>query len=52
MPQIAPVWAAGLGVLDAVHRVLLGIAPVVGAQGLHSVAADARTGRIILPISG
>jgi hypothetical protein len=42
---------AGLGVLDAVHNESLGVTPIAGAQGLHSVAADANTGRIFVPSS-
>jgi len=42
---------AGLGVLDVANRRSLGITPVAGAQGLHSIAADAHNNRIFMPSS-
>src|SRR5216684_1329894 len=42
---------AGLGVLDVANRRSLGITPVAGAQGLHSIAADAHNNRILMPSS-
>jgi hypothetical protein len=46
-----PRTVAGLGVLDVVNRKSLGITPVAGAQGLHSIAADAHNNRIFMPIN-
>src|SRR5262249_50916793 len=37
---------SGLGVLDVAHDQSLGVTPVAGAQGLHSVAAYARNNRV------
>ena len=42
---------AGLGVLDVAERRSLGITGVAGAQGLHSIAADAHNNRIFFPSS-
>lgn len=42
---------AGLGVLDVARRRSLGITPVAGAQGLHSIAADSHNNRIFFPSS-
>jgi hypothetical protein len=42
---------AGLGALDVANRRSLGITPAAGAQGLHSIAADAHNNRIFIPSS-
>lgn len=41
----------GLGVLDVRHERSLGVTPIDGAQGLHSIAAAAHSGRIFVPVS-
>jgi hypothetical protein len=50
-PNIALRPNGGLGVLDVIHNESLGVTPVTGAQGLHSIAVDAQNNRIFLPIS-
>ncbi len=49
--MLRPGIAAGVGILDVVHNTPLGITPVMGAQGIHSIAVDAGNGRVFLPIS-
>jgi hypothetical protein len=42
----------GLGILDVRARKYIGVVTVPNVVGVHSVAADARTNRILLPIGG
>ena len=41
----------GLGVYDAVHNKSRGLTELAGAQGEHSIAASASSGKIVIPIS-
>ena len=48
---LRPGFGGGLGVYDAVHNKSLGLTELAGAQGEHSIAVDADSGKIFIPIS-
>ena len=48
---LRPGFTGGLGVYDAVHNKSLGLTTLDGAQGEHSIAVAARSGKIFIPIS-
>lgn len=48
---LRPGFVSGLGVYDAAHNKSLGLTEIAGAQGEHSIAVDANSGKIFIPIS-
>jgi hypothetical protein len=46
-----PINPKGVGVLDFTHSRSLGVTPVPGTQGVHSIAAAAHGNRIFMPTS-